>query len=159
MEDLDRDALHFVDPTIADFEQNPTSVRILACVATYHGIGYLAWPRDPSELRGVLRKNKDFKTVDDVAHAFKHVATSKRSNRGLKATDVVARPAAAFDSGVLDETVFDSEVGTVTLSQDRGIDLLKSVKSTLAFLKSEGWRLSLEETIRRSSPSPPSRHQ
>ena len=79
MEDLERYLRDFVVPTIDEFAKNPDSVRhgFIACVTAFHGVDYLAWPEDPAMLRSELRKKSaDFKTVDDVAHAFKHVATS-----------------------------------------------------------------------------------
>ena len=86
MIDLERYVFDFVDPTIDDFEKNPTSVRhaFLACVAAFHGVDYLAWPDEPGKLRSHLRRDEDSRIVDDVAHAFKHVATSRRPNKGLR---------------------------------------------------------------------------
>src|SRR5712691_4497483 len=50
MEDLRQYLNDFVEPTIADFENNPASVRhaFLACVVTFHSADYLAHPRRPA---------------------------------------------------------------------------------------------------------------
>jgi hypothetical protein len=42
-----------LEPAIADFERNPTSVRFafMACVVTFHAVDYLAHPRRPAPLR------------------------------------------------------------------------------------------------------------
>jgi hypothetical protein len=50
MEDLKSYLDAIAEPTIKDFENNPTSVRhaFLACVAVFHGIDYLAYPRRQS---------------------------------------------------------------------------------------------------------------
>src|SRR3954471_21172674 len=111
MIDLERYVIDFVDPTIDDFAKNPTSVRhaFLACVAAFHGVDYLAWPDDSGKLRSHLRRDEDFRIVDDVAHAFKHVATSRRPNKGLRASEVVSRPSGAFDGTTFDGSHFDAE--------------------------------------------------
>jgi hypothetical protein len=54
MEDIARYLDEFVDPTIKDFQGNPTSIRhaFLACVVTFHAIDYLTPPgRRPRNLR------------------------------------------------------------------------------------------------------------
>ena len=65
-----------VEPTFADFSSNPTSVRhaFLACVATYHAIDRVTYPKKPGNLRNKWRKESlEFAIVDMVAHHFKHV--------------------------------------------------------------------------------------
>jgi hypothetical protein len=46
VQDLIRYLKDIVEPTIKDFEKNPSSVRhaFLACVATFHAVDYLAFP-------------------------------------------------------------------------------------------------------------------
>jgi hypothetical protein len=75
MEDLMRYLDEIVDPTIKDFESNPTSVRhaFLACVVAFHAIDYLAYPRKSRGLRQKFGKESpEFSVIDHVAHAFKH---------------------------------------------------------------------------------------
>lgn len=138
MEDLKRYLEGIVDPTIRDFADNPTSVRhaYLACVAVFHSIDYLAYPRSSRTLRQNFRKlSPDFKLVDHVAHAFKHVTTGRRGATYLKADDVISRPAGAFDVAVFDLSVFDVAEGGVTLDNDRNIDLLETVRRAAEFLR------------------------
>ena len=82
MDDMLRYLDQMVEPTIVDFEQNPTSMRhaFLACVAAFHAIDCLAYPKKRSAtLRQKFRKDSaEFATVDDVAHSFKHVVTGDR---------------------------------------------------------------------------------
>jgi hypothetical protein len=61
-----------VDPTIADFEANPTSIRhaSLAAVVVFHAIDYLGAKSHRKKFR---EDNADFALVDRIAHAFKHV--------------------------------------------------------------------------------------
>jgi hypothetical protein len=147
MIDLERYVIDFVDPTIDDFAKNPTSVRhaFLACVAAFHGVDYLAWPDDPGKLRSHLRRDEDFRIVDDVAHAFKHVATSRRPNKGLRPSDVVSRPSGAFDGATFDGSHFDAETGRVTLTNSGGINLLEAVKAAVQFMIREGIAMDLQK--------------
>jgi hypothetical protein len=158
MEDLVRYVEEFVNPAIEDFAQHPDSVRhgFMACVAAFHGVDYLAWPEDAATLRSELRKkNEHFKTIDDVAHAFKHVATSKRPNKGLKASEVVAVPAGIFDHAVFDQSAFDAAEGKVTIDKDREINLLNAVRKAVEYLMTEGRRIGNEALVRRMQFSVP----
>ena len=140
MDDLERYLDEFVDPTISDFEQNPTSVRhaFLACVATFHAIDYLAYPRKGRTVRQQFQEaSPDFARVDEVAHAFKHVAAGDRGNPKLKAHEVISRPPAFFGVAVFDLSRFDDTIGGVTLGRDRDIDLLEVVKRAAAFLRQQ----------------------
>jgi hypothetical protein len=148
MNDLQRYKKDFIVPTIEDFEKDPTSVRLafLACVAAFHGVDYLAWPDKPSTLRQKLRKNALFNTVDEVAHAFKHVATSRRQEKGLKASEVI------FDANSFDGLSQDPNTGRVTLTRDRAVNLLITVKGAVDFLMAEGARLEFESMSGQSAP-------
>jgi hypothetical protein len=76
MTDLAQYLEEIVEPAVKDFEQNPTSRRhgFLACVTACHGVDYLAYPDDPRTLRQRFEHEcSDFKVVNDVGHAFKHV--------------------------------------------------------------------------------------
>jgi hypothetical protein len=96
MEDMLRYLDEMGEPTIKDFEEHPTSVRhgFLACVAAFHAIDYLAYPKKrPSDLRQRFRRQSpDFRIVDIVAHAFKHVAAGDRAKPDLTAHQVIPRP-------------------------------------------------------------------
>jgi hypothetical protein len=138
MEDLVRYLDEIVEPTIADFEQNPTSVRhaFLACVATFHSIDYLAYPRKPQPLRQLFRRQStDFALVDRVAHAFKHVASGNPTGERLVSAEVISRPPAVWGSAVWDLSKWDDPTGGVTLDSDRGVDLLGAIKRTVDFLR------------------------
>jgi hypothetical protein len=74
MNDLSRYLDLIVDPTIMDFQRNPTSVRhaFLACLVTYHAIDRVRSP--PGNLRKRWGKESiEFAAVDLIAHRFKHV--------------------------------------------------------------------------------------
>src|SRR5260370_37390903 len=84
MEDLDRYLVEIVDPIVKEFEDNADSRRhaFIACVAVFHAIDYLAYPSSSRTLRETFRReSSDFGIVDEVAHAFNHVATGKPNNR------------------------------------------------------------------------------
>jgi hypothetical protein len=134
MEDLVRYLDEIVEPTIMDFEKNPTSVRhaFLACVALFHSVDYLAYPESGRTLRQEFGKaSPDFKLVDDVAHAFKHVVSGNRADPRLTAGEVVKR------GGAFDPRAFSSafDVGAVTLSGDPKVNLLVTVQRALKFLR------------------------
>ncbi len=139
MEDLARYLGDIVEPTVKDFENNPTSVRhaFLACVVVFHGVDYLAYPRTkPATLRQQFGRQSDaFKTVDRVAHAFKHVITDCRNP--LKSDDVISRPAAMWGEAVWDLSRWDDPVGGVTLDSERDVDLLDAVKRAYEFLSEQ----------------------
>src|SRR5258708_36564495 len=81
MEDLDRYLNEIVDPTVAEFEQHPASVRhaFITCVVVFHAVDYRAHPELSRGLRQKYRKKSEaFAIVDMVAHAFKHVQTERR---------------------------------------------------------------------------------
>jgi hypothetical protein len=124
MEDLLRYLDEVVDPTIKDFEANPTSVphAFLACLVTFHSVDYLAYPRKSRTAREVFRKNEDFAIVDQVAHAFKHVVSDCPRHRQMAAADVVTRPPVPGLSRPGDA------FGGITISDEASIDLLAVVR-------------------------------
>ena len=142
MDDFIRFITEIVDPTVQEFVANPGSVRhaSLACVVTFHSIDYLAFDqalqRRPSgKVRGLREAYRgaspDFKTVDDIAHAFKHAVTEPPGNR-LKSDDAVKHNGAFsrdFSS--------DSDRHRVTVQGHPEIDLLDTVKRALAFLRDQ----------------------
>jgi hypothetical protein len=137
MEDLRRYLEQFVEPTIADFERDPSSVRLafIACVATFHSVDYLAHPRKPATLRQQWnRRSKAFAIIDDIAHAFKHMKAGNPVSPDLRAKEVVSMPA-AFDVAVFDASTFD--VGSVTLTTDSTVNVLKVVKEAAAFVRQQ----------------------
>lgn len=77
-----------VEPTFEEFKRNPTSLRhaYLACVATYHAIDRVSYPRKPAALRQKWgRKSLEFLLVDHIAHDFKHIKSRLQNppKRGL----------------------------------------------------------------------------
>jgi hypothetical protein len=141
MEDLARYLDAFVEPTIKDFESNPTSPRhaFLACVATFHAVDYLEFPRRRSSqlLQQFRRESPDFAIIDNVAHAFKHVQAGDRANPRLKAAEVIARPPAVWGQMVWDLSRWDDALGGVTLDNNREVDLLDALRQTVAFLRAK----------------------
>jgi hypothetical protein len=131
-----------VDPTIADFEANPTSVRhaFLAAVAVFHTIDYLGTGR----FRKKFREHADFASVDRIAHAFKHVQTGHPADPNLQplsSEGVIMRPPAAWDSGAWDLSSWDDTTGGVTLDSERAVDMLSAIKGAAQFVRQqvEGW--------------------
>jgi hypothetical protein len=130
-----------VDPTIADFEANPTSrhCAFLACVAAFHTVDYIAQPGPSKNMRQTFRNNTDFAAVDRVAHAFKHVETSGSPRAvppQMKADDAIERPPALWVVGVYDVSRYDDATGGVqaptAITPD---DLLVVVMRAAAFLR------------------------
>jgi hypothetical protein len=138
MEDLERYLVEIVEPTIDDLARDPSSVRLafIACVATFHSVDYLAHPRKPAILRQQWgKKSKAFKTVDKIAHAFKHVvASGNPANSNLRAKEVISI-SGAFDPAVFDVSTFD--VGFVTLKSDPTINVLTVVREAAAFAREQ----------------------
>jgi hypothetical protein len=105
----------------------------VACVATFHAVDYLAYPRTSRGLRQEFGKaSPDFELVDHVAHAFKHVISGNPQKPNLKSDEVIKRRG-AFQAGVFDPLAFD--VGAVTLVDRPAVNLLRSVKQAVQFLR------------------------
>ena len=137
MTDLEQYLVEIVDPTLRDFEANPVSRRhaFLACVAACHAVDYLAYPNDPRTLRQQFAgRSPEFKIVNDVGHAFKHVVQGRPSEPRMKQSEVISRPPGNLGVAVFDLSRFDDIVGGVTLDSDRTIDLLQIVRTAVAFL-------------------------
>ena len=75
MSDLARYIEVIVEPTYADFRAQPSSRRaFLTCVAIFHAVDRVTFPRKPAVLRTQWRRQSlEFGLVDVVAHHFKHV--------------------------------------------------------------------------------------
>jgi hypothetical protein len=128
-----------VEPTVRDLQANPTSVRhaFLACVVVFHAVDYRAYPKKARVTREKYgQASPDFALVDQVAHAFKHVVTRRRSTR-RNVKDVISRPPAYFGAAVWGLSRWDDRIGGVTLDSDRSVDLLDVVKRAVAFLRQQ----------------------
>jgi hypothetical protein len=135
VEDLEEYLIKFADPTIADFEQNPSSVRygFLACVVLFHAVDYRAYPKSSSGLRQQWRKKSDdFALIDKVAHAFKHVATPSPSRPKLLAKHVSRRPPAIVGQMMLGASLLGDPTGAVVVE---GKNLLHVVRRAASFLR------------------------
>lgn len=147
MEDLERYLLEIVEPTVDDFRNKPSSVRIgfLTCVAIDHSVDYLAYPGDRSlwdgkehrDKRARLRKqfreeNEQFRRASEAANAFKHVKTT--SQRGLEAVEVFERPPAMAGRMMAGLSMAGDTTGAVVVD---GYDLLGVVTEALRFLHSK----------------------
>jgi hypothetical protein len=140
MEDLDRYLEEIVKPTVQDFVQHPTSVRhaFLACAVTFHAVDYMAHPRAPRTLRQQWRSRSEaFRRVDEVAHAFKHVATHRQNQARLAARAIISRPPAV--AGVMEcgLSLMGDVTGAVTLQEDTTINLLEVVHDAVRFLRAQ----------------------
>jgi hypothetical protein len=129
-----------VDPTIADFEANPRSVRhaFLASVAVFHSIDYL-FENSHAKRIELCKQSVDFANVDRVAHAFKHVETGNENDQHrppLTAEEVIPRPPLYYGvSGGYGFSRWGDGVGGVTLDGDRRQDVLSVVKRAAAFIR------------------------
>jgi hypothetical protein len=143
MEDFVRFLTEIVDPTVKEFAANPGSARqaFLACVVTLHSVDYLAYDRKLSKApKGALRaiqeqfckQSPDFKLVDEVAHAFKHVVSTRRPDRRLKSEEVIRR------GGFSRDFSSDFDVIRVTIKGHPEVDLLETVKRAVIFLREKG---------------------
>ncbi|MDA9407926.1 hypothetical protein [Bradyrhizobium sp. CCBAU 45384] len=129
-----------VEPTIADFEANPTSVRhaFLAALAVFHSIDYLNAKRDRKNFRDA---SADFALVDRIAHAFKHVHTGHPADPNLQplsSAGVIARPPMYYTvSGAYGLSRYNDAVGGVTLEGDRAVDVLSAIKAAAHFVRQQ----------------------
>jgi hypothetical protein len=78
------------------------------------------------------KASADFELVDHVAQAFKHVVAGNPRKPTLKANEVVRRRG-AFQPGAFDPQAFD--VGSVTLRDRPDVNLLRSVKLAVEFVR------------------------
>jgi hypothetical protein len=94
-----------VDPTIAEFEAEPTSVRraYQACAATWHFADCVkeATSLELHKIRADLEaKCGTFNMIGDLANLSKHFRLDPRRNRVLiTLSDIHVGPAAAFTDG------------------------------------------------------------
>lgn len=129
-----------VEPTINDFEANPTSARhgFLACVVTFHAVDYLTHPQKAATKRNLFKaESPEFAFVDRVAHAFKHVQSGHETSAqrpSLNASDVIPRPPAFWDVAIWDLSRWDDAVGGVTIKGQHQHDLLDIVKRATQYL-------------------------
>jgi hypothetical protein len=132
-----------VDPTIADFESQPKSVRhaFLACVVTFHWIDYLTQPNASANLRRQFREESPgFALIDRVAHAFKHVESGhpqSPNNSPLMVDDITERPLAAWREAIWGKSRWGDSMGGVEIANEAHNDLLNIVKRAAEFLHSK----------------------
>ncbi len=130
-----------VDPTIADFVANPTSRRhaFLACVVTFHTVDYLIRPKSPASRRKSFADlSPEYRVVDRVTHAFKHVESRDNGDRKVpvfRSDDVINRPSGILDEMILDLSRLDDPIGGVTITSDDDSDLLQTVQQAAEFLR------------------------
>ena len=136
--EIDKYFEQIVDPTIAEFEAKPTSVRhaFLAAVVVFHAIDYLGAGRYRKKFR---ESSADFAMVDRLAHAFKHVQTGHAADpnvQPLTAEAVIARPPAYYNvSGAWGLSRWGDPVGGVTFDSERAVDVLSAIKGAARFLR------------------------
>lgn len=142
--DAERYMNEIVDPTIKDFEDNPTSRRhaFLACLAVFHTVDYLANTiKDQSKealRQSFCNHSKDFLLIDCIAHAFKHVKTGDKRNPKrppFRTDNVIARPPAILDELTLDLSILNDFTGGITTIGEGDTDVLTAIKSSMEFLR------------------------
>jgi hypothetical protein len=159
MDDLERYLDQIVEPTIKDFEERPTSVRhaFLACVAVFHSLDYLAFDsvnQRPRKGRvGNLRKSfgglyPEFRLVDQIAHAFKHVV-SDRGDEGVEigASEIISRVPAGYGDGGSGSGAYGGP-GGATLESETTVDLLRDLKRSVDILRRSNTRRSGQPAAR-----------
>ena len=128
-------------PALRDFEKNPHSARhaYLACVAVYHFIDRVTYPKNPGNLRQEWRKKSlPFSIVDMVAHKFKHVVSSAEKEPAK--LNHVPLPALVFGKGVL-----GTEGLNTSMIGEGGIDLHNLqfiIRDAIKFLHEEALQLA-----------------
>jgi hypothetical protein len=147
VEDLERYLNEIVEPTVDDFRQTPSSVRIgfLTCVAIDHSVDYLAFPGNRSQWDGKEHRDKraalrrrfreeseHFRLASEAANAFKHVKTT--SKRSLEAVEVYERPPALAGRMMAGVSMAGDRTGAVVVD---GHNLLQVVTEALSFLRSK----------------------
>jgi hypothetical protein len=131
VEDMERYLDEIVDPIVKEFEEHPDSRRhaFIACVAVFHSIDYLAYPKKSRTLREAFRKaSPGFQIVDEIAHAFKHVETDGRTP--FKADEVVTHK-----GGFSPDFSDGFDISKVTVKDRPGVNLLSSVLAAVSFLR------------------------
>jgi len=140
MEDMLRYLDEIVEPTVRDFDEHPTSRRhaFLACVATFHAIDYLAYPskRSSSLRQRFGKQSPEFRIIDQVAHAFKHVISGNRANPDLRMGDVIPRPPAFSGVMVAGLSFLGDRKGGVTIFGQHSVDLRWALRQAIVFLRS-----------------------
>jgi hypothetical protein len=131
-----------VEPTVTEFEKHPTSRRhaFMACLATFQTVDYLA--EKTGENKGNLyemfrKQSPDFKVVERVANAFKHVVTKRRSMDELWQSKVIPRPPSFVGEMVVGLSFIGDTRGGVTIWGEHSVELFRAVKQTVAFLRSQ----------------------
>jgi hypothetical protein len=144
--DLDEYFNEIVEPTIAEFAEDPTSRRraFLACVTTFHAVDYLAPPGGALKKRELQQRfrseSHEFAVVERIANAFKHVKKGNLNDpnsQPLRSGQEILRPPAQWGVAVWDLSCWDDPVGGVTLDQQRTIDLLATVRAAAGFIRAQ----------------------
>lgn len=125
-----------VDPTVQEFESEPTSVRraMIACIVAFHAIEYFD---PPLSRQRIMRESSDFLLVDRVVHATKHAATGPRDKPHLRSEEVIIRTPGVFGAAVLGLSGLDDLLGGVTVAKETFVDILSAVRRVAALLRSK----------------------
>ena len=131
-----------VEPTIAEFESNPTSKRhaYAACVFAFHfadAAAAHAKRKQHEIVADLTNRTHAFPLVRDIANLSKHLELdpTRPGNKGRplpKITDTHVGPSAAFTDGTIldDGTSFDDAVDVVRTKDGTGqyVDVLWCVR-------------------------------
>jgi hypothetical protein len=140
VEDFVRYLDEIVEPTIIDFEADPTSRRraFLACVVTCHAVDYLSFPRDAQKKRQQFSGRSDaFKIIDNVGQSFKHVVAGKPAAPRFQARHLISRPPGKAGLALAGISRIGDAIGSVTLATDPTVDVLEVVKRAVVFLRKQ----------------------
>jgi hypothetical protein len=138
--DLQQYPVQIVEPTFADYAENPHSMRhaYLACVAVYHSIDRASYPRKPGTLRKEWgKKSIEFAVVDMVAHKLKHIISGDEKRPPKPGTIKLSQ--LIFGQGTLNTKMLNS--GTLG---DDGIDLHNLyfvIRDAIKFVHEEALKL------------------
>jgi hypothetical protein len=139
LDGLDLDALHYLDeivePTIVEFEREPSSVRraLIACMVTYHAIDYLYSKSERRNALTRLRGRPEFALIERVANAAKHAIFDGRPR--LPVENILWRPPARAGALMCGLSQIGDGEGGVTVWGERGMDILPAVRRTAEFIR------------------------
>ena len=129
-----------VEPTFLDFQHSPHSARLAyqACVAVYHAVDRVTYPKKPGNLSSKWRKKSfEFRIVDMIAHKYKHVVSDDEKEPIEKGK--LRLSALVFGKGLLETYGFNT-----TALGEGGIDLHNLyfiIRDAIKFLHQEALKL------------------
>jgi hypothetical protein len=94
MEDPERYLIEIVEPTVEDFQRQPSSVRVgfLACVAIDHSVDYLASPADRAKWDGKEHRSRRAELRRQFCEESKHFHLASEAANVKSSTTISVLP-------------------------------------------------------------------